>query len=167
MTMHWYLVHIRPRQEKCALENLQRQGYQCYLPTFPSDKLCQGLLTASDEPLFPRYIFIQLGQKALAQSAGSIRSTKGVNKLVSFGHEPTRVDDDLIGLLRTREVSTSAGSNRTLNSGEHVRLTKGAFADLEDIYQMADGKRRAMVLLEILSKPVAVCVASAGLREAS
>jgi hypothetical protein len=25
--MHWYLVHTKPRRERCALENLQRQGY--------------------------------------------------------------------------------------------------------------------------------------------
>lgn len=56
--MHWYLVHTKPRQEKCALENLHRQGYQCYLPTLPSEKLRQGLLTVADEPLFPRYLFI-------------------------------------------------------------------------------------------------------------
>lgn len=50
--MDWYLVHIKPRQEKCAPENLHRLGYQCYLPTLPSEKLRQGLLTVADRPLF-------------------------------------------------------------------------------------------------------------------
>ncbi len=36
VVMHWYLVHTKPRQEKCALENLQPQEFQCCLPTFPS-----------------------------------------------------------------------------------------------------------------------------------
>lgn len=30
--MHWYLVHTKPRQEKCALENLQRQGFSATCP---------------------------------------------------------------------------------------------------------------------------------------
>ena len=60
--MHWYLVHTKPWQEKCALENLQRQGFQCYLPALPSEKLRQGMLVVKDEPLFPRYLFIRLGQ---------------------------------------------------------------------------------------------------------
>ncbi|MCG9029715.1 hypothetical protein LH433_10220 [Laribacter hongkongensis] len=59
--MHWCLVHAKPRQETCALENLQRQGFQCYLPTLPSEKLRQGVLAVADEPLFPRYLFIRLG----------------------------------------------------------------------------------------------------------
>ena len=69
--MHWYLVHTKPRQEKCALDNLQRQGYQCYLPTRPSEKLRQRLLTLADEPLFPRYLFIQLGMDDTGQELGA------------------------------------------------------------------------------------------------
>ncbi len=51
--------------------------------------------------------------------------------------------------------------------GERVRLTEAPFAGIEGIYQMADGERRVMVLIEILSKPVAVRVAPAGLRKVS
>ena len=50
---------------------------------------------------------------------------------------------------------------------ERVRLTEAPFAGIEGIYQMADGERRVMVLIEILSKPVAVRVAPASLRKAS
>ncbi len=106
--MYWYLVHTKPRQEKCALENLERQGYQCYLPTLPSEKLRQGLLTVSDEPLFPRYLFIRLGQGDSAKSWAPIRSTKGVSRLVSFGVEPAKVEDGLIELLRVQEASVQA-----------------------------------------------------------
>lgn len=106
--MYWYLVHTKPRQEKCALENLERQGYQCYLPTLPSEKLRQGLLTVSDEPLFPRYLFIRLGQGDSAKSWVPIRSTKGISRLVSFGVEPAKVEDGLIELLRVQEASVQA-----------------------------------------------------------
>ena len=165
--MHWYLVHTKPRQEKCALENLHRQGYQCYLPTLPSEKLRQRLLTVSDEPLFPRYLFVHLGQEDSAKGCAPIRSTKGVSRLVSFGIEPARVDDSLIELLRTQEASVQAEPERLFKPGERVRLTEMPFADIEGIYKMADGERRVMVLIEILSKPVAVRVAPASLRKAS
>ncbi len=165
--MHWYLVHTKPRQEKCALDNLHRQGYQCYLPTLPSEKLRQGLLTVADEPLFPRYLFIRLGMGDTAKSWAPIRSTKGVSRLVSFGIEPARVDDGLIELLRTQEAAVQSEPERLFKQGERVRLTEVPFAGIEGIYQMADGERRVMVLIEILSKPVAVRVAPASLRKAS
>jgi transcriptional antiterminator RfaH len=167
VAMHWYLVYTKPRQEKCALENLQRQGYPCYLPTLPSERLRQGLLTVLDEPLFPRYLFIRLGQGDSAKSWAPIRSTKGVSRLVCFGVEPTKVDDGLIELLRKQEVSVQTEPERLFKPGERVRLTVAPFAGIEGIYQMTDGERRVMVLIEILSKPVAVRVAPASLRKTS
>lgn len=161
--MHWYLVHTKPRQEKRALENLQRQGYECYLPTLPLEKLRQGVLMVTDEPLFPRYLFIRLGQGDSAPSWAPIRSTKGVSRLVSFGSEPAKVADSLVEALRAQEVSVQAEPVRLFKSGDRVCLTEGPFACIEGIYQMADGERRAMVLIELLSKQVRVRVAPASL----
>jgi transcriptional antiterminator RfaH len=164
--MHWYLVHTKPRQEKCALDNLHRQGYQCYLPTIPSERLRQGLLTVSDEPLFPRYLFIRLGLGDSAKSWAPIRSTKGVSRLVSFGNAPARVDDGLIELLRAQEANVQTMPENLFKPGERVRLTAGPFAGIEGIYQMTNGERRVMVLIEILSRPVSMHVAPASLRKA-
>jgi transcriptional antiterminator RfaH len=49
--------------------------------------------------------------------------------------------------------------------GQRVRLLETPFAGLEGIYQMAEGERRVLVLIEILSKPVAVRVAPSALRK--
>lgn len=163
--MHWYLVHTKPRQEECALQNLQQQGYQCYLPTLPSEKLRQGILTVTDEPLFPRYLFIRLGQGGTAKSWTPIRSTKGVRRLVSFGMEPTKVDDALIELLWAQEASVQDKPERLFKPGEQVCLTEAPFAGIEGIYQMADGECRVMVLIELMSKQVAIRVLSASLRK--
>lgn len=91
--------------------------------------------------------------------------TKGVSRLVTFGAEPAKVDDGLIGLLRVQEVSGQTKPERLFKPGERVRLNEAPFVGIEGIYQMADGERRVMVLIEILSKPVAVRVAPAGLRK--
>lgn len=163
--MHWYLVYTKPRQEKCALNNLERQGYRCYLPIIPSEKLRQRLLTVSDEPLFPRYLFIQLGQASSAKSWTPIRSTKGVSRLVSFGIEPARVDDGLIEMLQIQEAKAKTEPERLFKPGERVRLTEEPFATIEGIFKMADGENRVMVLIEILSKPVSVFVAPGSLRK--
>lgn len=165
--MHWYLVHTKPRQEKCALENLERQGYECYLPNFPKEKLLQSGVAIADEPLFPRYLFIRLGQGHADQSWTPIRSTKGVSRLVSFGVEPAKVHDGLIDLLRDQEASVQGVPERLFKAGERVRLTEGAFVGLEAIYQIADGERRVMVLIEMMSKPVAMSVALTSLQKIS
>ena len=165
--MCWYLVYTKPRQEKCALGNLLRQGYQCYLPTIPAEKLRRRMLTVADEPLFPRYLFIRLGSDETSKSWTPIRSTTGFSRLVSFGIEPARVDNGLIERLRRQEAIVQTEPERLFMPGERVRLTVAPFAGIDGIYQMADGERRAMVLIDILTKSVPVRVAPAGLRKVS
>lgn len=164
--MYWYLIHTKPRQEKQALENLQRQGYVCYLPTIPSEKVHQGLLTIVEQPLFPRYLFIQQDLGDSAKSFAPIRSTKGVSRLVSFGNELARVGNDLIEMLRIQEAAVQSKPEPLFKSGEQVSLAKAPFTGVEGIYQVADGERRVMVLIEMLGKPVVVRVMPASLRKA-
>ena len=163
--MHWYLIYTKPRQEKCALQNLEQQGYQCYMPLLPKEKLRQGALAVTDEPLFPRYLFINLAQDFMAKSWSPIRSTKGVSRLVRFGAEPAKIDDALVDMFRAHETSAIAEPERLYKVGEQVQLTQGPFAGIEGIYQMADGDRRVMVLIELMSKKVAVPVEMGAFRK--
>ena len=151
--MNWYLIHTKPRLEQCALENLQNQAYECFLPQIRVEKLRRGKLVEVDEPLFPRYFFIQLDTGQHAQSWQPIRSTKGVSRLVSFGQEPAKVSDDMVALIRAQCNSTDV-QQRHFTPGETVQITGGAFSGLDAIFQMNDGEQRVMVLLNILSKPV-------------
>lgn len=89
--MHWYLVHTKPKQERRALNNLHWQGYECYLPTMPAEKLRLGKLSVVGRALFPPYLFICLGQGTVAQSRTPIRSTKGVSRMVTFSTTPAKV----------------------------------------------------------------------------
>jgi transcriptional antiterminator RfaH len=131
----------------------------------PCERLRQGSLTVLDEPLFPRYLFIRLGHGDTAKSWAPIRSTRGVSRLVKFGVEPAKVDDGLIELLKTKESAAIDEPARLFNSGERVRLVTGPFAGIEGIYQMAEGERRVMVLIELMSKRVAVGVSPTELRK--
>lgn len=157
--MHWYLVHTKPRQEHCALRNLEQQGYECYLPTLTTEKLNQGVLRVVEEPLFPRYLFVRLGRDASAKGWAPIRSTRGVSRLVAFGNEPAKIGDALVDFLRERDAVGRERPQRLFAVGDKVRLTAEPFAGIEGIYQMQDGERRVMVLIELLSKPLTVRVA--------
>lgn len=131
----------------------------------PTEKLRLGKISIVEQPLFPRYLFIRLGQGPSAQSWAPIRSTKGVSRLVTFGNTPAKVDDALIVLLRGHEESVQTVPYRLFKSGEWVRIISGAFRDIEGIYQMTDGDRRVMVLIELMSKAVKISVAPSVLQK--
>ncbi len=164
--MHWYLVHTKPRQEACALQNLEQQGYDCYLPLLASEKLIKGAVTKLAEPLFPRYLFIRLDTGDSAKSWSPIRSTRGVSKLVSFGNQPAKVSDELVDLIRARETSGEIAEKRLFNPGESIRVVDGPFTGVEGIFQSIDGTQRVMILIELMSKPVRMAVSPNSIRKA-
>lgn len=164
--MNWYLVHTKPRQEHCALENLQNQGYTCYLPMLAAEKLQRGKLQLVSSPLFPRYLFIQLDTQLQGKSWAPIRSTKGVSRLVCFGTDPARVHDSLVSSLKEHETQACQNPEHLFTPGEKLHITEGPFQGLEAIYDMPDGESRVMVLIELLSKPVRLAVSPAQLKKA-
>lgn len=164
-TAAWYLVHTKPRQELLALANLERQGYECYFPQIRTEKIRRRKVEIATEPMFMRYLFIRLDSSTQGKSWSPIRSTLGVSQLVHFGGHAAKVEDSLVNHLRRREQSTQMDT--LFNAGESVVITDGPFAGLEAIYQAVDAERRALILLEILSKPVLVHVNACQLRGAA
>jgi transcriptional antiterminator RfaH len=160
----WYVVHTKPRQEDVALTNLERQGYACYLPQMQIERVRRRKAVIVTEPMFPRYLFVRLDSSGHGKSWSPIRSTLGVSGLVHVGARAARVDDALVGLLRQREETKP--TKAIFDVGDAVVITDGPFAGIEAIFQMADADRRAIVLLEILSRPASLLIDTGRLRKA-
>jgi len=146
----WYLVYTRPRQEKTAQLNLERQDYRVYLPQIwnkPKNKPRKAI------PMFPRYIFIHLDQST--DNWGPIRSTLGVISLVRFGMEPTAVPDSLIQAMQERAESDGIVEyiGQDFSKGQPIRVKQGVFQGAEGIFLAKTGKERVAVLLQILGQP--------------
>jgi transcriptional antiterminator RfaH len=161
----WYVIHTKPRQEQRALNNLQQQGYQCYLPMIAIEKISRERLNVIEEPLFPRYLFISLDASRYGQNWSPIRYTWGVSGLVCFGSEPAKINSGLINLLRQQEQGLSEDPQRLFSAGESLLVADGPFAGLQAIYQMASGENRAMVLIELMGKSAQMQIAPASLRK--
>ena len=163
---NWYLIHTKIRQERLALENLERQSFECFLPLIRVEKLRRSALVVVEEPLFPRYLFIRLDSGTDAPSWSPIRSTLGVSRLVTFGQTPAKIDDSLMAVLQAHSANTDV-QLRHFSPGEAVTVTNGPFVGLEAVYQMTDGEGRVMVLLNILSKPVQLSIEPASIKKMS
>jgi transcriptional antiterminator RfaH len=151
--MLWYAVHSRPKQEIRALDNLQNQGFETWLPMITIEKLRRGRLAEVTEPMFSRYLFIRLDTEQT--NWAPIRSTLGVSRLVSFGNRPAPIADNLIQALRQMP---DRPPERLLQAGQAVRMIDGPLKGLEAVYQHADGELRAMVLVDLMSKQHSVMV---------
>ena len=148
----WYLVYCKPRAETVAVENLCRQGFETYLPMVKARKRRQGRGLESVEPLFPRYLFIQLSDET--DNWGPIRSTIGVANLVRFANRAARVPDDFVEARKAREDENGvhAPISSEIKPGDTVRIEAGVFSGYEAVFYARSGNARVLLLLEIAGK---------------
>lgn len=145
----WYLLYTKPRQEKLALQHLQNQAYEVYLPLIQVEKIRQGVRGLVEEALFPRYLFVQLDE-AGSQSWAPIRSTVGVSQLVKFGHRFAEVSQDLVSWVQDQAKVMKLAPE--LKEGDVVTITEGPFRGMDAIFKTYDGEKRAILLLNLLTK---------------
>jgi transcriptional antiterminator RfaH len=144
-TARWYLLQSKPRQEARALENLERQGFQCRLPLYSKERIRKGRRALFQEPLFPRYLFVRLDDTH--SNWYVLRSTLGVSGLVRFGEHPATLGDDLVEGLFAAPPQVSA-----FERGAALRITQGPFVGLEALFDQPDGDARAFILLDFMAK---------------
>ena len=150
----WYVVHTKPRNEARALENLQNQGFECFLPTMEVEKRVRNRVQKVVVPTFSRYLFIRLSDTT--QNWAPIRSTLGVSQLVRFGTHPAKAPQSLIDFLRQ---APPVELERLFGVGDKVQMIDGPLKGLEGVYQAHDSDMRAMVLVELLGQPQKLRVA--------
>jgi transcriptional antiterminator RfaH len=144
-------VYTKPRQERIALENLERQEFRCFLPMAINPYQHRSEKNLRIEPLFPRYLF--LNAIADQQSLGPVRSTRGVATLVRFGMELARLPEIVIKAIDNRcdpETGLVRLEPVPVNAGDKVKVFDGPMAGLEGIFKERKGEKRALLLATLL-----------------
>ncbi len=159
---NWFAVVTKPRQEQIALENLQRQDFECFLPLAENpyqkrNKKNKRLI----EPLFPRYLFINA--IAEVQNLAPVRSTRGVISMVRFGTELAVVPDSIIQAIKNR-IDPTTGLIQIkpveIKTGDKVRVFDGPLAGITGIVHERNSETRTLILMELLGRQTIVQVDS-------
>jgi transcriptional antiterminator RfaH len=148
---NWFTVYTKPRQEHIALENLERQGFRCFLPMAVNPYQRRSASKLRIEPLFPRYLF--LNAVAGQQSLGPVRSTRGVCHLIRFGQRIATVPQPVMKAIEHRrdpETGLVSLEPVPVEVGDRVKVFDGPFAGIEGIFRERKGVARALLLVEML-----------------
>jgi transcriptional antiterminator RfaH len=154
----WYLAYTRPRLEAVALQNLQQQGFNAYLPLYKCLKKTESGTHVAFEPMFPRYVFFRPSHAN--QSIGPVRSTRGVGHIVSFGHVSATIRTDTLRAIQQLEQVRNAADVTELGNlrpGTAVRFADRAFVGLQGLVKSVSSQR-VSVLLEIMGREQIVTV---------
>ena len=154
----WYVAYTRPRMESTALLNLERQGFNVYLPLYKSVRQLSAGWQPAFEPLFPRYIFLSPADAATSLSV--VGSTRGVQSLVRFGPQLAQVSPQMLETIRDFERVRNQQGLETLSPikpGARVRMRKGALNSIEGLV-VSVARHRVTFLLQMLGRQKEVTV---------
>lgn len=148
----WYLLYCKPRQEQRAQQHLANQGFSSFVPLLTVNKLKAGKQLKVTEPMFPRYLFLQIGADQLNLS--TIRSTRGISDFVRFGQQLAQVPAELIASLSLQQLAQQQqeNQNQPFKAGDPLTVLNGPFSGIGAVYQLADGDKRSFVLLNLLGQ---------------
>ncbi len=150
MDPKWYLIKTKPRNENKVFTRLSEAGFDSIFPRIR--KKSRKKEHPDIRPLFPTYLFVRFAIEQLR----TIRYTRGVAKIVSFGPEPQEVGEDIIVAVRQRMdeegLVTLVRPPASWKPGEKIRIGEGPFEGLEAIFlEELPDRDRVVLLLEAVS----------------
>lgn len=157
----WYCVMSKPREEGRAFANIVAQKHP-----ITGARLFNAFLPLGQEPgkpampLFPRYLFVEIGRNV---NWAPIMSTRGVSTiLVDCNGFPVPVSHAVIADLRSRLDDTtgavpiaSAKRMRAFTHGQKVKILDGPLQSLDALFVALRGEH-AEVLLDIAGRAAKV-----------
>lgn len=159
--VRWYVAHTQPHAEVRAVLNLERQGFEAYLPRYLKRRRHARKVDVVPVPVFPRYLFVSID--VARQRWLSIRSTVGISRLVCQGDAPLAVPGGIVETLRSRHDENGFVrllSPPGLRVGDKVRVIGGAFEEAMGLFEQVTDEQRVTILLDLLGRKVRVTLDS-------
>ena len=156
-TPSWYIVQFKPNSHKIAVRNLQRQGFETFLPMHEVTRRTVVKFETVIRPLFAGYMFVACDPETAPWS--KINSTYGVSRMLSFSDGPKPMPEALIAGLRAR--CDSVGKVKPLENfeaGQSVEMHSGPFANFIATVEQMASDARVWVLLDFMGKATRVQV---------
>jgi len=157
----WLAVATHANAERQAVQNLNRQGYDCYCPYSRVLRRHARRSEMVDRPFFPGYLFVRLNRDR--DQWRPILYSRGVRTIVRFGDELGIVPDGLVESLIAREEGAGLKplpASERLRVGQQVSLTGTLFDNFICTVASIDAKDRVSVLFDLMQRTVKLTVPS-------
>ena len=163
----WVAVATHPNAEGQAVQNLKRQGYECYCPRTRVLRRHARRSETVERPFFPGYLFVRLDPAR--DRWRPIMHSRGVRTIVRFGEELGVAPDGVVESLMAREANEGLNpppASERLEVGQQVSLHGTPFDDFLCTVQSLEPRDRVCVLLDLMQQQVRMVVPSGNVASA-
>ena len=151
MSKEWFILQFKSNSHHLAVKNLNRQGFETFLPLHDTTSRKLSRFINTSKPLFPGYMFIKFDR---AESEWhKINSTYGVSRLITFNSHlksiPTKFVDSL---MKRYNLSGKLLPIKKLKEGDQVTVLKGPFANFIATVEKYEADQRIWILMDLMGR---------------
>jgi len=147
----WYVAHTRPRCEKKLVAYCEREGVSTTLPCYRSVKRYRGKKVVFHKPLFPGYVFLQMGscQRQQVYQSDYVANVLDVPDQALFSQQLSDILDALETELEVRLAPT-------IGPGHRVRIKYGPLQGMDAWVESRSGMGEVLLRLDFIGQAAAV-----------
>jgi len=163
MSKEWFILQFKSNSHHLAAKNLNRQGFETFLPLHETTSRRLSRFINTSKPLFPGYMFIRFDK---AESEWhKINSTYGVSRLITFNSHlksiPTKFVDSL---MKRYNLSGKLLPIKKLKEGDQVAISKGPFANFIATVERYEADQRIWILMDLMGRKTKIITPSDALK---
>jgi transcriptional antiterminator RfaH len=151
MSKEWFILQFKANSHKQAEKNLNRQGFETFLPFKRSTSRKTSRFINAFQPLFPGYMFVSFNR--ISPNWHKINNTYGVSRLVTFNSALQSIPTEFVENLKKRcDSSGKLLLIEKLNEGDQVKVLSGPFANFIATVEEYESDQRIWILMDIMGR---------------
>ena len=151
MSKEWFILQFKSNSHHLAAKNLNRQGFETFLPLHETTSRRLSRFINTSKPLFPGYMFIKFDRAELEWH--KINSTYGVSRLITFNAILKSIPTSFVDhLMKRYDLSGKLIPIQKLKKGDQVTVLKGPFANFIATIEKYEADQRILILMDLMGR---------------
>ena len=163
MPKEWFILQFKPNAHHQAVKNLNRQGFEIFLPFLDTTSRKASRFISTAQPLFPGYMFIRFDRTKSGWQ--KINNTYGVSRLISFNSILKSIPNRFIDNLKKRYNSSGKLLPiQKLKKGDQVTVLIGPFSNFIATVEKYEADQRIWILMDLMGRKTKIQTPSDALK---
>jgi transcription antitermination factor NusG len=159
--VRWFAIWTRSRHEQVVRQQLEKKGFESFLPTIPRWSRWKDRKKKIDWPLFPGYCFARF----VPGSTLAILKCTGVVNIVSFEGKPAPIPDhEIEGIRRLVTSDLQYDPCPLIHEGMMVEVSHGALKGVIGRLVRKGAHARLVLSVDLIGQAVSVEVDAADVK---
>ena len=163
MSKEWFILQFKSNSHHLAAKNLNRQGFETFLPLHETTSRRLSRFINTSKPLFPGYMFIRFDK---AESEWhKINSTYCVSRLITFNSVLKSLPTEFVdNMMKRYDLSGKLLPIQKLKKGDQVTVLKGPFANFIANVEKYEDDQRICILMNLMGRKTKIHTSSDALQ---